>query len=136
MVAPLSGHYATLLRGTVEAMLPHHEVYITDWTDARMVPLSDGSFDLDTYIDYLIEMFRVLGPDTHVMAVCQPSVPVLAAITLMEMAEDPDCPQSMILMGGPIDTRINPTAVNSMAEGKSIDWFEQNVIMQQAFNET
>ena len=102
IVAPMSGHYATLLRGTVEAMLPGHDVTITDWTDARMVPLSAGRFDLDDYIDYVIEMIRHLGGDVHVMAVCQPSVPVLAAAARMEEDGAPSAPLSMILMGGPI----------------------------------
>ena len=130
IVAPMSGHYATLLRGTVEAMLPHAEVYITDWVDARMVPLSAGHFDLDDYIDYVIEMLHELGPDTHVMAVCQPSVPVLAAVALMEARGDRFAPSTMTLMGGPIDTRRNPTAVNLLAEEKGIDWFRDNVVMQ------
>ncbi|MGP2491005.1 polyhydroxyalkanoate depolymerase [Mesorhizobium sp. PUT5] len=130
IVAPMSGHYATLLRGTVEAMLPHAEVHITDWTDARMVPLSEGRFDLDDYIDYVIDMLHALGPDTHVMAVCQPSVPVLAAVALMEARGDALAPATMTLMGGPIDTRRNPTAVNLLAEEKDIGWFRDNVIMQ------
>ncbi|UDL87394.1 polyhydroxyalkanoate depolymerase [Mesorhizobium sp. PAMC28654] len=129
IVAPMSGHYATLLRGTVEAMLPYADVHITDWVDARMVPLSDGSFDLDDYIDYVIDMLHALGPDTHVMAVCQPSVPVLAAVALMETKGDPFVPSTMTLMGGPIDTRRNPTAVNLLAQEKGIDWFRDNVIM-------
>ncbi len=133
IVAPMSGHYATLLRGTVEAMSQHAEVYITDWTDARMVPLSDGRFDLDDYIEYVIDMLHHLGPDTHVMAVCQPSVPVLAAVALMEARGDSNAPASMTLMGGPIDTRRNPTAVNDLAEEKGIDWFRDNVIMQVPF---
>ena len=118
IVAPMSGHYATLLRGTVEAMLPHADVYITDWTDARMVPVSEGKFDLDDYIDYVIDMLHKLGPDTHVMAVCQPSVPVLAAAAIMEARGDRSAPSTMTLMGGPIDTRRNPTAVNTLAEEK------------------
>lgn len=130
IVAPMSGHYATLLRGTVEAMLPHAEVYITDWTDARMVPVTDGAFDLDDYIDYVIEMLHALGPDTHVMAVCQPSVPVLAAAAIMEARGDRMAPSTMTLMGGPIDTRRNPTAVNLLAQKKSIDWFREKVIMR------
>lgn len=133
VVAPMSGHYATLLRGTVEALLPNAEVYITDWTDARTVPLTDGSFDLDSYIDYLIEMFHVLGEDVHVIAVCQPSVPVLAAVSIMEARGDKFAPSSMILMGGPIDTRKNPTAVNKMAEEKDISWFRSKVIMPVPF---
>ena len=130
IVAPMSGHYATLLRGTVEAMLPHLDVYITDWTDARMVPTSAGRFDLDDYIDYIIEMLHFLGPDTHVMAVCQPSVPVLAAVSIMEARGDHFAPASMTLMGGPIDTRRNPTAVNKLAEERGTEWFRDNVIMQ------
>ncbi|MGE0503603.1 MAG: polyhydroxyalkanoate depolymerase [Rhizobiaceae bacterium] len=130
IVAPMSGHYATLLRGTVEAMLPHAEVYITDWVDARVVPVADGGFDLDDYIDYVIDMLGLLGPDTHVMGVCQPSVPVLAAVAVMEARRDPCAPASMILMGGPIDTRRNPTAVNLLAEDRGIDWFRDNVILR------
>ena len=133
VVAPVSGHYATLLRGTVATMLPDHDVYITDWTDARMVPMSDGPFDLDDYIDYLISIHHVLGPGVHVMAVCQPSVPVLAAVALMEAAGDRNLPASMTLMGGPIDTRVNPTAVNTLANNHDLDWFENNVIMKVPF---
>jgi len=129
LVAPMSGHYATLLRGTVEAFLPHADVYITDWADARSVPLAEGTFDLDDYIDYLIEIFHTIGKDTHVIAVCQPAVPVLAAVALMEARGDPLAPLSMTLMGGPIDTRINPTAVNRLAGEKDMDWFRDNVIM-------
>jgi poly(3-hydroxybutyrate) depolymerase len=129
IVAPMSGHYATLLRGTVETMLPHADVYVTDWIDARMVPLSDGQFDLDDYVDYVIDMLRHLGPGAHVMAVCQPSVPVLAAAALMEARRDANIPATMTLMGGPIDTRCNPTGVNLLAEEKGIDWFRDNVIM-------
>lgn len=129
IVAPMSGHYATLLRGTVEAMLPHAEVHITDWVDARMVPLAQGHFDLDDYIDYVIEMLHALGPDVHVIAVCQPAVPVLAAVALMEADSDPLAPATMTLMGGPIDTRIHPTAVNTLAKEKPLDWFRDNVIM-------
>ncbi|HEY6633470.1 MAG TPA: polyhydroxyalkanoate depolymerase [Rhizobiaceae bacterium] len=130
IVAPMSGHYATLLRGTVEAMLPHAEVYITDWADARMVPVEEGAFDLDDYIDYVVEMFHELGPDAHVMAVCQPSVPVLAAVALMEAKGDRFAPSTMTLMGGPVDTRRNPTAVNLLAKEKGLDWFRDNVIMR------
>jgi poly(3-hydroxybutyrate) depolymerase len=133
IVAPLSGHYPTLLRGTVEAFLPNHDVYITDWADARMVPLSEGRFDLDDYIDYLISMLHALGGDTHVIAVCQPSVPVLAAVSLMEADGDPYVPPSMILMGGPIDTRVNPTAVNDLAEKRGTDWFRRHVITKVPF---
>ncbi len=128
IVAPMSGHYATLLRGTVEAFLPGHEVYITDWVDARRVPLSAGKFDLDDYIDYLIAIFHKLGPDTHVMAVCQPSVPVIAAVARMEAEKDPNAPRSMTLMGGPIDTRCSPTAVNQLAMERGTDWFRRNCI--------
>lgn len=129
IVAPMSGHYATLLRGTVEALLPHAEVYITDWIDARIVPVTEGAFDLDDYIDYVIEMLHALGPRTNVVAVCQPSVPVLAAVAVMEAANDPLAPASMTLMGGPIDTRINPTAVNEMAQDRPLSWFKDNVVM-------
>ena len=133
IVAPMSGHYATLLRGTVEAFLPTHEVYITDWADARMVPLAEGRFDLDDYIDYVIEMLQALGGNMHVIAVCQPSVPVLAAVSIMEANRDPFVPLSMTLMGGPIDTRRNPTAVNNLAEERGIDWFRNNVITKVPF---
>src|SRR3954470_4379100 len=129
IIAPMSGHYATLLRGTVEAMLPRCDVYISDWVDASMVPTAAGSFDLDDYIDYVIDMLQVLGPDTHVMAVCQPSVPVLAAVALMEEDQDAFAPRSMILMSGPIDTRVNPTAVNRLATERGTDWFRRNAIM-------
>lgn len=129
VVAPMSGHYATLLRGTVEALLPNADIYITDWIDARMVPMTEGNFDFDDYVDYVIEMLHFLGPDTHVIAVCQPSVPVLAAAAVMEQSGDPLSPASMTLMGGPIDTRINPTAVNQLAKDKPLEWFSENVIM-------
>jgi poly(3-hydroxybutyrate) depolymerase len=128
IVAPLSGHFATLLRGTVAALLPDHDIYITDWADARTVPLSEGRFDLDDYIDYVISLLHFLHGDVHVIAVCQPSVPVLAAVASMEAAEDPYVPHSMVLMGGPIDTRVNPTAVNGLAQNRGIDWFRRNVI--------
>ena len=128
LVAPMSGHFATLLRGTVEALLPEHDVYITDWTDAREVPLTDGNFDLDDYIDYVIAFCRYLGPDVHVIAVCQPSVPVMAAAALMAEARDPRQPKSLTLMGGPIDTRQSPTVPNDLAVRNSMVWFRQNVI--------
>jgi len=133
IVAPMSGHYPTLLRGTVEAFLPNHDVYITEWVDARMVPVSAGRFDLDDYIDYVISMLHALGGETHVIAVCQPSVPVLAAVALMEADDDPYVPTSMILMGGPIDTRVNPTAVNDLAERRGTDWFRHHVITKVPF---
>lgn len=131
IVAPMSGHYATLLRGTVEAFLPSHDVYITDWVDARTVPVLEGSFDLDDYIDYLQEMMRRLAQDggpVHTLGVCQASVPLICAIAAMEAANDPATPESMILMGGPIDTRVNPTAVNKLAEKRGIDWFRRHCI--------
>ena len=133
MVAPMSGHYATLLRGTVEAFLPGHDVYITDWVDARLVPLAAGRFDLDDYIDYVIAMLQKLGPETHVMAVCQPSVPVLAAIARMEAENDPAAPRSMTLMGGPIDTRRSPTQVNQVAMERGTEWFRRNCITKVPF---
>ncbi|MDX2157757.1 MAG: polyhydroxyalkanoate depolymerase [Hyphomicrobiaceae bacterium] len=128
LVAPMSGHYATLLRGTVEAFLPDHEVYITDWQDARDVPVAAGGFDLDDYIIVMRDIFRHMRGDVHVFAVCQPSVPVLAATALMETDEDPHVPQSLIMAGGPIDTRISPTVVNQLAEKKGTEWFRRNVI--------
>jgi poly(3-hydroxybutyrate) depolymerase len=130
IVAPMAGHYPTLLRGTVRDMLPNHEVYVTEWRDARRVPRSAGPFDLDDYIDYIIEFIRYFQGDVHVMAVCQPTVPVFAAVSLLEAARDRAIPRSMILMAGPIDTRVNPTEVNCFAEGRSIEWFERNVITQ------
>jgi poly(3-hydroxybutyrate) depolymerase len=128
LVAPMSGHFATLLRGTVEALLPEHDVHITDWKDARDVPLADGNFSLDDYIDYIIAFCRYLGPDLHVIAVCQPSVPVMAAAALMAEARDPRQPRSLTLMGGPIDTRQSPTVPNDLAMRNSMMWFRQNVI--------
>ena len=129
LVAPMSGHYASLLRGTVAALLPHHNVYITDWEDARQVPLTDGEFSLDTYITYVRQFLSLLGPDTHVIGVCQPVVPVLAAIALMASEDDPNQPLSMTLMGGPIDTRVSKTEVTSLAETRPLRWFEQSVVM-------
>ena len=128
IVAPVSGHHATLLRGTVEAFLPHCDVYITDWTDARMVPLAVGTFDLDDYIDYLRAMLDHLGPGVHTLGVCQPSVPLLAAAAVMEANGDPNAPASMTLMGGPIDTRRSPTEVNKLAERRGVEWFRRNCL--------
>jgi poly(3-hydroxybutyrate) depolymerase len=133
IVAPMSGPFPTLLRGTVEGFLPTHDVYLTEWIDARMVPLAEGSFDLDDYIDYLISMLHLLEGDVHVVAVCQPSVPVLAAVARMEAEDDPLVPHSMVLMGGPIDTRINPTIVNTLAEKRGTEWFRRNVITKVPF---
>ena len=133
IVAPMSGHYATLLRGTVEAFLPSHRVYITDWTDARMAPLASGHFDLDDYIDYLQEMLAHLGPGVHTLGVCQPSVPLLAAVAVMEARQDPCSPASMTLMGGPIDTRRSPTAVNQLAEKRGVEWFRSNCLQTVPF---
>lgn len=133
MVAPMSGHYATLLRGTVRDMLPDHDVYITDWRDARDVPLSTGDFDLDDYTDYLIEMIEHLTADGRrisVMAVCQPGIPVMAAATLMSKAQNPRRPASMVLMGSPMDTARNPKQPNELAKQRPLGWFENNVIVQ------
>lgn len=126
--APLSGHHATLLRDTVRALLPDHDVYITDWVDARMVPLGAGSFRLDDYVAYAIEFIRHLGPDVHLMSVCQPTVPVLAAVSIMSTLDDPHVPLSMTMMGGPIDSRLSPTAVNDLATRRPYEWFESNLI--------
>jgi poly(3-hydroxybutyrate) depolymerase len=128
IVAPMSGHYATLLRGTVERMLHSHDVYITDWRDAKMVPLSAGRFDLDDYVDYLIEFLEVIGPGAHMLAVCQPSVPSYAAVALMSADKHPCLPRTLTMMGGPIDTREAPTEVNTVATQRPHSWFEQNVI--------
>ena len=128
LVAPMSGHYATLLRGTVEAFLPEHEVYISDWVDARMVPLSAGKFDLHDYIEHVRAMLGALGPDAHVVAVCQPGPLVLAAVALMAEAGDPNTPATMTFMGSPIDARRSPTAPNKLAQERPIEWFERNMI--------
>jgi poly(3-hydroxybutyrate) depolymerase len=128
LVAPLSGHHATLLRDTVRALLPEHEVYVTDWVDAKRVPLAHGPFHLHDYIAYVTEFIRLLGPEVHLISVCQPTVPVLAAVSLMASAKDPKQPRSMTMMGGPIDTRRSPTEVNALAIRKPRDWFENNVI--------
>jgi poly(3-hydroxybutyrate) depolymerase len=133
IVAPMSGHYATLLRGTVGAFLPTHDVYITDWSDARTVPLAVGGFDLDDYIDYLQDMFGVLGPGAHSIGVCQPAVPLIAAVALMEAEDRPDIPASMTLMGGPVDTRRSPTAVNLLAERRGVEWFRANCLHRVPF---
>jgi len=128
IVAPMSGHYATLLRGTVERMLEHHVVYVTDWADAKLVPVDQGRFDLDDFIDYLIAFLEYIGPGAHVMAVCQPSVPAFAATAVMAKAGHPCRPVTLTMMGGPIDTRESPTAVNDHAIKKSYIWFKHNVI--------
>jgi polyhydroxyalkanoate depolymerase len=128
IVAPMSGHYATLLRGTVAAFLDSHQVFITDWSDAKQVPVSEGRFDLSDYVDYCLALFEALGPDLHVMAVCQPAVPVLAAIARMEADEHPTVPRSVTLLGGPIDTRQTPTVVNSFARRREIGWFQRHCI--------
>ena len=128
IVAPMSGHYATLLRGTVERMIPGHDVWITDWRDARNVPLGEGGFDLDDYIDYLIDWLAHIGPGAHMLAVCQPSVPSYAAACIMSANKDPNRPRTLTMMGGPIDTREAPTVVNTLATERPISWFEQNVV--------
>ncbi|GAA3787976.1 polyhydroxyalkanoate depolymerase [Qipengyuania pelagi] len=128
VVAPMSGHYATLLRGTVERMVESCEVYVTDWADAKTVPLSEGQFDLDDYIDYVIGFLEHIGPDAHAMAVCQPSVPVFAAVAIMNRDDHPCAPRTLTMMGGPIDTRCSPTTVNDLAMDRPIEWFRHNVI--------
>ncbi|AXE65778.1 polyhydroxyalkanoate depolymerase [Hyphomonas polymorpha PS728] len=128
IVAPLSGHYATLLRGTVEGFLETHDVYIADWTDARMAPVWLGRFDLDDYIDHVRKMLTHLGGGAHVLAVCQPGPPVLAAISMMAEDEDPALPATMTFMGSPIDARRSPTVPNKLAEERPFEWFEQNMI--------
>jgi poly(3-hydroxybutyrate) depolymerase len=132
IVAPMSGHYATLLRGTVERMLPKHDVFITDWRDAKLVPAGEGSFNLDDYIDYLIEfsetVLKATGKRPHVLAVCQPSVPAYAATAIMNADKHPARPKTLTMMGGPVDTRKAPTAVNSLATERPHAWFQRNVI--------
>jgi len=130
VVAPLSGHFATLLHHTVEVLLRDHDVYITDWRHAREVPVGEGAFGLDDYIDYIIAFLRHLGPNSHLLAVCQPCVPALAAVAVMAGTRDPCQPRTMTLMGGPIDVREAPTVVNDLARQHSLDWFEANLISQ------
>ncbi len=121
IVAPMSGHFATLLRGTVARLLPNHDIYITDWADARDVPLEEGTFDLDDYVDYLTGWLEYIGPGAHMLAVCQPSVPCLAAACLMSAEKHPCRPRTLTMMGGPIDTRKAPTAVNELAEERPLE---------------
>jgi len=128
IVAPMSGHYATLLRGTVARMAEQQEVWITDWADAKIVPLEAGRFDLDDYIDYLIEFLRFTGPGTHMLAVCQPSVPAFAAAAVMGAEQDPCRPATLTMMGGPVDTRASPTSVNDVAVRRPLAWFANNVV--------
>lgn len=128
LFAPLSGHYATLLRETVRGLMAEHDVYVTDWVNARDVPLSAGRFGLDDYVAYAIEFMRFLGPELHVMAVCQPTVPVLAAVALMSSTGDDAVPRTLTLMGGPIDPRESPTQVNTLATERDFAWFEDNLI--------
>ncbi len=132
IVAPMSGHFATLLRGTVARMLPKHDVFITDWRDAKLVPVSEGSFDLDDYIDYIIEfsqkIFERTGKRPHMLAVCQPSVPAYAATAVMNADKHPARPKTLTMMGGPVDTRKAPTAVNTLATQRPHAWFQRNVI--------
>ncbi|MEQ1495556.1 MAG: polyhydroxyalkanoate depolymerase [Novosphingobium sp.] len=128
IVAPMSGHFATLLRGTVERMVERAHVFITDWADARQVPLSAGEFDLDDYIDYLIDYFEHIGPGAHALAVCQPSVPTFAATALMADTKHPCRPLTLTMMGGPVDTREAPTSVNDLAMQRPIEWFRHTVI--------
>jgi poly(3-hydroxybutyrate) depolymerase len=134
IVAPMSGHYATLLRGTVARMVENQEVWITDWADAKMVPLAEGSFDLDDYIDYLIEFLRFIGQGTHVIAVCQPSVPALAATAVMAAENDPCRPATLTMMGGPIDTRSSPTSVDDIAVTRPLSWFRSHAIASVPFD--
>jgi poly(3-hydroxybutyrate) depolymerase len=128
VVAPLSGHFATLLHGTVKTLLPDHDVYITDWHNARDVPLSAGPFGFDDYVAHIIQFLEAIGEGTHVLAVCQPCVQVLAACAVMARDDNPAQPYSMTLMAGPVDTRVNPTTVNELATSKPLDWFERNLI--------
>jgi polyhydroxyalkanoate depolymerase len=128
VVAPMAGHFPTLLRHTIRTMLPEHDTYITDWKNARDIPVAAGRFGVDEYIDHIIRFFEVIGPGAHVVAVCQPCAALLAAVAVMAEANHPCQPRSMTLMAGPIDTRVNPTAVNDLATGHPIEWFERNLI--------
>jgi len=128
LVAPMSGHFATLLRDTVRTMLPEHDLYLTDWHNARDVALAHGAFGLDDFVDHVVRFLAVLGPDSHVVAVCQPCVAVLAAVAVMAEARHPAVPRSMTLMAGPVDARVNPTRVNALATSRSLDWFRRHLI--------
>ena len=130
LVAPMSGHFATLLRNTVEVLMDDHDVHVTDWHDARDVPLEAGRFDLDDYIAYVMDYIRILGPDVHVVAVCQPAPAVLAAVSLLAAANDPAQPRSMVLMGGPVDARVAPTAPVELAAAHPLGWFERELTMR------
>ena len=128
VLAPLSGHFATLLRGTVRTLLPDHDVYITDWHNARDVPVSEGRFGFDDYVDHVVRFLETIGEGAHLMAVCQPAVQALAATAVMAHTKNPAQPRSMTLMAGPVDCRVSPTSVNALATSKPIEWFEQNLI--------
>jgi polyhydroxyalkanoate depolymerase len=128
VVAPMSGHFATLLRNTVQTLLRDHDVYITDWKNARDVPLSAGRFGFDDYVDYIMTFMQEIGPGSHLVSVCQPCVPAMVAVSIMSEDKDAATPRSMTLMGGPIDTRAAPTVVNELANEQSIEWFEDNLI--------
>lgn len=128
VVAPMSGHFATLLRGTLSVLLPDNDVYITDWKNARDIPVADGPFGFDDYVDHLIQFMEILGEGSHMIAVCQPAVAALAATAVMAEHHNPAQPRSLTLMAGPIDTRRNPTKVNELAKSRSIEWFEKNLI--------
>jgi len=128
VVAPMSGHYATLLRGTIERLLPDHEVYVTEWRDAKLVPTSEGLFDFNDYVDYVMAFMRAVGAGSHMLAVCQPAVPAYAAVALMSAAEDAATPLTLTMMGGPVDTRKAPTTVDDLATERPYAWFEQNVV--------
>lgn len=128
LVAPMSGHFATLLRGTIRTLLRDHEVYVTDWVNPRDIPLDAGDFRFEDFVQHIIDFIKFMGPQSHVVAVCQPTVPALAAVALMAQDNDPDQPASMTLMAGPIDTRISPTSVNEFATSKPIEWFRKKMI--------
>jgi poly(3-hydroxybutyrate) depolymerase len=128
VVAPMSGHFSTLLRGTINVLLPDHDVFITDWKNAREIPLREGAFGLDSYISHIMRFINVMGPGGHVLAVCQPTVPTLAAVALLAQDASAVQPRSMTLMAGPVDTRIGPTKVNELAKSRPIEWFERNLI--------
>ena len=128
VVAPLSGHFATLLRGTIDTLLPENDVYITDWRNARDAPLSAGAFGFDEYVEHVIQFLEAMGPGSHLLGVCQPCAHALAAVSIMAEDDNPCTPASMTLMAGPVDTRVNPTTVNHLAKSKPIEWFEKELI--------
>jgi len=130
LVTALSGHFSTMMRPTIKALLQDHDVYVTDWRNARDIPVDEGAFGLEEYIEHIIRFVHHIGPGAHILAVCQPCVPALAAASILAQADDPDQPKTLTLMSGPIDARVNPTKINSMAERRSIDWYRKHCVVE------